>query len=239
MINNIFKDKWTLVKNMFTSANDFDVIISEYQKRSLEEDKFFLLNSKKASEIFSSKKITKEVKKDFFEMYREWDDYGSVSLYLGQWLDDMINDPSIRVAIHRTSGYGIIDNNNPQNDPFLEQVFNNGLKNYGHLFSSGVVESKRQIQPNETISMLNDILTAIILLKTSYKNSNGAILMTFPSRMIDKNGNIIKGFEEDIYYINNNTLCIKPDYLLGYISNQKGVCQFYPNCMFLHKNQKK
>ena len=53
----------------------------------------------------------------------------------------------------------------------LQSIFANGLRNLGDM-SSGVITDTYP-DPKKTISSINDILTATILLKTSYKGSNG------------------------------------------------------------------
>lgn len=210
--------------------------INEYQERSIAENKYFLLSSEYAKTVFEKTKNLKNYIY-FFELFKHWDDYGSISLEIGQYIEQIIEDKNLNIGIHRTGGLGLIDNNNLEENELLKNIFTIGLKNNGDL-SSGIV-SKTTIHPNKTISMLTNPLTAIILLKSSYKDSKGAIITCFPSQYVDKNSEIITE-ENNIYYRDSKgNLIIKPEYLIGYIANEDGICTYYPKEKFLTQSKTK
>ena len=83
--------------------------------------------------------------------------------------------------------------------------------------------------------MISSILNAVILLKTHYKDSKGAIITVFPSEFVNVEGEIIQN-KLDVYYLTEgDTLTIKPEYLVGFISENNGICKFYPKENFVSK----
>lgn len=207
-------------------------VIKEYEQRSIAENKYFLLSSKYAKNIFQKAKNIQSYT-EMFELFKEWDEYGSIPLELGQQIESMLQDSTINIGIHRTGGYGKIDNNQLDNNELLTSIFTNGLKNYGDLSSGAVTQDT--IHPNKTISMLTNPLTAMILLKTQYKDSKGAVVVVFPSNYVNKEGELIAE-EEDVYYRDDTgTLIVKPEYLIGYVARENGLCTYYPKEKFLSK----
>ena len=107
------------------------------------------------------------------------------------------------------------------------------MKNYGDASSGAHIDGL--IQPKKTISMISSMLNTVILLKTHYKDSKGAIITVFPSEFVNLEGEIISD-KSDVYYLTEDkTLTIKPEYLVGFISENNGVCEFYPKESFISK----
>lgn len=206
--------------------------IEEYKKRSVEEQKYFLLASESAQKNLNKAKSFKSYEY-LFNLYKEWDDYGSIPLEIGQYFESIINNPKYNIGIHRTGGFGTIKLDDVYNSNLLRKIFSEGLKNYGDASSGAHIDGL--IQPKKTISMISSMLNAVILLKTHYKDSKGAIITVFPSEFVNLEGEIISD-KSDVYYLTEDkTLTIKPEYLVGFISENNGVCEFYPKESFISK----
>ena len=76
------------------------------------------------------------------------------------------------------------------------------------------------------------------MLKGSYKGSNGTILFSFPKEYLAIDGNILEGFESEIYLIKNGTYYIKPDYIIGYLVSEYGVYNLYTKEDIINKGRK-
>ena len=163
-------------------------VIKQYRKKSLEDGNYYLLGSEFIKKNLAMAKSFKAYEY-LFNLYREWDDYGSIPLEIGEYFEKKIDDPNYNIGIHRIGGFGTIDPNNVYNSNLLRKIFSEGLKNYGDA-SSGV-SNKDLIQPKKTVSMISSILNAVILLKTHYKDSKGAIITVFPSEFVNVEGEII------------------------------------------------
>lgn len=119
----------------------------------------------------------------------------------------------------------------------LNAIFTNGLKNTGDL-STGFISSEVS-EPNRTVSNVNDIITATITLKTSYKDSQGGVLVCFPADIVSKQGEILPGCVLDVYDVIDGTYHIKPDYLLGYVAQENEVCRYHSKEEILNKKHQK
>lgn len=205
--------------------------LDKYAQISKEENKYYLLGTSWVREKLLDSKATAEGRKYLFDLYKEWDDYGSISLEMGNYIESLVNNSGISFGIHRIGSNNTINNTEIINNELLCDIFTNGLKNYGDL-SSGVV-SNGIIDPAKTISFFNSMLDAIIQIKTSYKGSTGGILVAFPNTLVEKDGTLVDRKEKDVYNVISNTLYIKPEYLLGYIAQDDGVCTFYPKDIFI------
>lgn len=196
-------------------ATDFKVINSDYgetflansAKRSIEEKNSFYIDS--AYQILTS-----------------WDHYGNMSVELGKWLEKLINQEDIQVGIHRTGGYGMIDPNDVYDSSILYDIFNKGLYITGDI-GSGVDHKGQIIPPNKNISPLNNILDGVMYTKNAYKHSTGGVITAIPSEYVTASYDLKKGAEQEIYTKVDNQWTLKPEYLVGFIAQDKGVCTFY------------
>ena len=227
----LYKTRMTMNHTTYEIIKELD----KYAQKSKEENKYYLLGTSWVREKLLDPKATDEGRKYLFDLYKEWDDYGSISLDLGNYIESFVNNDDISFGIHRTGSSNVIKNMDISKNELLCDIFTNGLKNYGDL-SSGVV-SKKIIEPSKTISFFNSMLDAIIQIKTSYKGSIGGVIVALPNTLVEKDGTLVDGKEKDVYNVISNTLYIKPEYLLGYIAQDNGVCTFYPKDNFI-KNDK-
>ncbi len=222
----LYRTKMTMNHTTYEILKELD----KYTQKGKEENRYYLLATTFIREKLLNSKATDEGKKYLFDLYKEWDDYGSIPLELGNYIESFINNNDIVFGIHRP-GNSIINNHDISNNDILCDIFTNGLRNYGDL-SSGIISSEI-ISPSKTVSFCNSMLDAIIQIKTSYKGSSGSIVVALPNNLVEKDGTLISGKEKDVYNIIDNTLYIKPEYLLGYIAQDDGVCTFYPKDVFI------
>lgn len=210
--------------------------LREYFKiKSQEENKYFLMGSRYADEIFDDDRIDEGGIVFFRGLFQEWDAFGSVPLELGCYVEQLLDEPSIVLGIHRTGGFGSIDKDNILESKMLNSIFKDGLKNMGHL-SSGAV-SDGTPDPSYTVSMIANPLYAMMFLKGSYKDSVGGVLVALPSSCVDNEGKVINNSFDTIYTMVDNSPAIKPEYLLGFVASNNGECTYYPKEKFVNKNK--
>ncbi len=202
-----------------------------YKKLSKHDGQYYLLGTDSVRQKLLDARGTSEGRKYLLSLYQEWDDYGSIPLRLGIYLETLINNENISLGIHRISSYSLIDNTDVYHNPLLHNIFTDGLKNNGDL-SSGVITSGI-VQPSKTVSFFGSMLDVVIHVKTSYKGSKGGILVACPSSLVDRDGYIIDGKEKDVYNVVDNAVYLKPDFLLGYIAQDNGVCTYYSKDSFV------
>lgn len=225
-------NKFHLVKNNI--PKDMMDIINEYKIKSLKEGNFYLLASHYMEDIINNPNMDLKNKRYFLNLFKDWDDIGSIPLELGQDIEKMINDPSISLGIHRTK---IVGYPNVIESSTLNSIFNDGLINTGHLSSGAIIEGENN--PSNVISGLTSILLADIFLKTCYKESNGGILVAFPNNLVSKDMSLVDDHSSKvIYQQQNDNLYIKPEYLLGFVEQQNGVCKYYPKETFQKERSK-
>ena len=95
--------------------------VKKLQKDAINKGVFSLFNSKVGKDIFS-KGLKYDALEFFYDIYKGWDNSGGdIPIELGEYLEQLIEDPSILVGIHRSGA--ITYPNNPQ---MLESVFENG-----------------------------------------------------------------------------------------------------------------
>lgn len=206
--------------------------IQEAKEKSKTSKSFQLINSDYGNNfLINTMNRSIEEKNSFYvesiyQMLTSWDNYGDMSLELGKWLEQLISKEDIQIGIHRTGGYGMIDPNEVYNSSILYDIFDKGLYITGDI-SSGVDHKGEIIQPNKNISPLNNILEGIMYAKSSYKHSTGGIITSIPSEYVTESYSLKDGAEEKIYTKVDNQWTLKPEYLVGFIAQDKGVCTFY------------
>ena len=211
--------------------------IDKYEKMKVKENKYYLMCGDYAKKILLDKNINLEDEELLYDLFKEWDNYGSIPLELGKKIEILLNDQSICLGIHHISGMVNIDNSNPVQDKVLNSIFSKGLINNGGDVSLGVVE-KNNIDPCKTISPITNILNAIILIKSTYKGSNGGVLVALPSNLVDKNLYLKENSNNKIYDNYDDINYIKPNFLIGYISQINGNCTFYSKNEFDNLSKK-
>lgn len=209
---------------------DLNAVRNFYKTKSIEENSCYLMASKYADEVFSDPRMTEDGLAYFRDLFQQWDDYGSIPLELGNYIEQLLDDSMVVLGIHRTGGMGSIDKADITGSQVLNSIFNEGLKNMGHL-SSGHISSSVP-DPNKTVSMLASMVHAVMSVKGQYKDSIGGVLVALPSSCVNKDGEIINNSYDTIYTTVDNTPAIKPEYLLGFVASDNGVCTYYPKESF-------
>lgn len=209
---------------------DLTTVRNYYKAKSIEDNVYYLMGSKYADEVFSDSRITEDGRNYFRDLFEQWDDYGSIPLELGNNIERLLSDENIVLGIHRTGGIGAINKDNIVGSQMLHSIFNEGLKNMGHL-SSGHISSSIP-DPNKTVSMLRSIVHAVMSIKGQYKDSVGGVLVALPSSCVNGEGEIINNAYDRVYTVVDNTPAIMPEYLLGFVASDDGVCTYYPKESF-------
>ena len=188
--------------------------VKKLQNDAIDKGVFSLFNSKDGKKIFS-KKLDYDTLEFFYDLYKEWDDVeGDIPIELGEHLGNLIADPSVLVGIHRTGAISY-----PDSVEVLESIFEKGLINNGDG-SSGVFNERPE--PDKTVSFVDNILNLIIMLKSSYKDSTGAVLVGIPSEYMDENKCMRKECFEDIYDTSSGFPTIRSEFILGYLTSVNG-----------------
>ena len=188
--------------------------VKKLQKDAIQKDVFSLFNSKEGKRIFD-KKTNYEALEFFYDLYKGWDETGGdIPIELGDYLSQLIEDPNLLVGIHRSGAISY-----PENTEILDSICEKGLTNNGDI-SSGVYSERPE--PDKTVSFVDAILNLVIMLKSSYKSSNGAILVAIPSEYMDENKCMKKEHFDDIYDTSNGSANIRSDYILGYLTSVDG-----------------
>lgn len=188
--------------------------VKKLQKDAINKGVFSLFNSKEGKKIFR-KGLNYDALEFFYDLYKGWDETsGDIPIELGDHLESLIDDPNLLIGIHRT---GTI--NYPDNLGVLESIFENGLINNGDG-SSGIFTDRPE--PDKTISFVGNILNLIIMLKSSYKDSTGAVLVGIPAEYMDENKCMRKECFDDIYDTFNGLPVIRKEFMLGYLTSVNG-----------------
>lgn len=210
---------------------DINAVRNYYKMKSIDENKYYLMASKYADNIFDNPSMEESNVSYFSDLFQEWDNFGSIPLELGNYIENLLNDSSVVLGIHRTGGNGVIDINDVTGSNVLQSIFNEGLKNMGDLSSGAGMNSIPE--PNKTVSVLHKPIHAVMSLKGQYKGSVGGVLVAFPAAFVDDSGEIINNSYNDIYTFIDNIPTIKSKYLLGFVASDKGVCTYYPKDSFI------
>lgn len=215
---------------MFKSKRkEYKKIAEEYEKKSIIDNKYYLLGSDSFKNIVNNKELNDKNLDFFYDICREWDDYGSIDLQVGNMLESLIQNPEYHIGIHRTPSFSSIDENGNLRSSLVYSIFEDGLINNGDL-SSGVFNQSYP-NPSKTISPIKNIMDAVMFFKSSYKQSNIGILAAFPKEYLNSDLDLEKNYEEEIYNIKDNgsytDYLIKPKYLIGVVYQENGNCSFF------------
>ena len=210
------KQKLLDMKLSLFSKQIIDKEIKYYQEKSLKDNKYY-------SMAYSG------CNKANYELFKEWDEKGSIPLDLGLRLKEIMNDKNMNLYIHRTA---IINNENIYDDEFgLMNVMENGLINNGNSLSNPT--SKETVPPiSKTADLIKHDIHMQINLKShrydSFGNlSTGAIIFAIPSKYLNENDEVIVD-PNLVYDYKNNLAYIKPEFIIGATTlKNHGECEFY------------
>ncbi|MBQ6687215.1 MAG: hypothetical protein IJN03_01680 [Bacilli bacterium] len=193
--------------------------IENLQKQGINSNCYYLINSKDMQDVINKCGNDSEKLEYFYNLCASWDNLGSaIPLEIGSYIENLLKEPSVRIGIHRSSL--VID----KNDDTLKSIMSSGLRNDAQI-SQGATHDIPDL--TKTISFVNNMFHTIPMLKGSYKGSNGSILFAFPSEYVDQEGNVLPGFEDNIYEIKNGSYYIRPNFIIGYLVSEYGVYNLY------------
>ena len=213
--------------------------IKEIQNQN--SDNYSLFNSKYGKEAISkvldaAMKSCDSSKLEFeYSLFEEWDKKGFMSSELGNFLESLIEDENYQIGIHRVGGAATIDPNNVLNNDLVYNICSKGLYLTGHT-GAPIKDGKNPLYLN--ISPLNNILQAVQFSKAPYKGSRGGFIIAMPSKYVDKELNIKDGHEFDLCDYVDDTWTLDPKYIVGYISQDDGVCNFYTRAELMDEYEK-
>lgn len=208
-----------------SKRKEYEKISKEYENKSMVENKFYLLSSSYFKNILNNKSLDDKTLEFFYDLCKEWDDYGSLDLNFGLELENLIEDKDYVIGVHRTDSYSYIDNDGEIHSKLISTIFDEGLKNFGDL-SSGV-DITEAPEPAKTVSPITDIMDAVIYLKSSYKNSDASVLVALPRDYVDNYLEFKGDYQNEIYNIKGKSYTIKPEYLVGVVYQKGGNCKVY------------
>ena len=206
-----------IVENIKNKKRINKIIDLTNNQKKLYNDKknFYLFNSNYGEKLIngaierSKKECNLYYVEYCYDLLKEWDNYGNMPKNISDLLEKLINNPNYHIGIHRT----------------------------GDL-SSGVDHKGEIIQPNKNISPLNNMLEVVMLCKSSYKRSTGGVITAIPSKYVTSSYKIKDGCADKVYYKVDNQWTLKPEYLVGFVSQKEGDCKFYSKNEILNNYNK-
>ena len=151
-----------------------------------------------------------------YNLLEEWDDISNIQYNTGVLLNELIEDPHVILAIHRTKfKYQKFDSYKHNED--LENIMCNGLYNNGHANAVGGTAVQDGI-PDVALTMTPvSGIAGIINLVSIYKGSNTTVIAAFPREYVTDDLENKVNMENKIYDYHNGFYYIKPKYLVGAI----------------------
>jgi len=203
--------------------------IEKLQKQGINSNCYYLINSKDMIETIDKCSNDKKKLEYFYNLCEGWDLTKEViPLEIGVSLEKMVNDSNIRVGIHRSS---VITD---KNDQVLKYIMQNGLRN-----DAQITQGATHVVPDltKTISFVNNMFHTVPMIKGSYKGSNGAIILTFPTEYLDLEGNVLPEFINEIYEETNGIYYVRPEFIVGYLVAEYGVYNLYTKEDILNREE--
>lgn len=168
----------------------------------------------------------------FYNLIKNYDDQCNIPYDIGAFLDRIAQDYTI--MIHRTKINQNEEETGLHYNVILKDIMNDGLKNNGHIMSSGGKEQKPLL--TLTLTPLTG-LAGYINLVTPYKSNDVVVIAAFPKNLVDENGNIVnKDDYSKIYDESEITPKIRPEYIIGALLKKKnGLDEYYSREEILDK----
>ena len=184
------------------------IILNKIQKEKLDKSKSGEYSLFDASFV----KLTDDNMEIVYDILSGWDKECKIPKDVGEFLNQISNDPENAVAIHRTHMY-------EESNVLIEKIAKEGLINNGHIMSSGAGGGIPSL--SLTLSPLVG-MTGFINLVGSYKNNNLTVIYSFPTNLVDKETLEFKNDDaiKQVYDFKNRVY-IKPEYIVGAIVKGK------------------
>ena len=200
-----------------------------------EERKSFLRGiGGKILRLFNKEKPVKNVNKEVYllsermqysefakDVYEFWDNIGvEMPAELGEMVERYITEkdrhgnPKWCFGVHRSSK---VNGRHYDTDVTLKHIMKDGLMNMGDD-SSGYIYKDPPV--SKTVTICSNMLNATLNMKSSYKDSTGAVLVAVPNEYLKEEGEVKKGMENNVYNHNKDGFSyLKPEYILGFVQN--------------------
>lgn len=152
-------------------------------------------------------------------------------------LENFINKEDLVVCIRRMNlGLDKEKPGIPSSDE-LFHLMNDGVENHGHSNAVGGSAFVNDLPDLTLCSTSVSNLGGYINLVSSYHDSDSTIVMVFPTTLVSKSGNIIKGKEKEIYNTDSFFPTIKPEYVIGtLLKKDNGFDEFYTRSEIVNTN---
>lgn len=218
------------------SYQDMMKIYENYRDLSVKEGVYYLKGSIFMKDYIEEYRKTPQVYTFFMNHFNRLDEKEpAIPLEIGLKLEELIRKEDTRLGMHRSDS---IQDADIYSDPILHDILVNGLINNG-MAMQGMVSST--VSPSQTVSSANDPILAIGTLKSSYKNSKGALLLEFPKKYIDNQFEINREIDPSLIYSRDarGITFIRPEYLIGFIRSTKDGLEYYSKDDLLRNYKKK
>ena len=205
------------------SMDDILKIYEEYRDKSIKEGIYYLKGSPYMLEIIE-KYPNPEMIEDFFLAHcnRLDSKEPAIPLEIGQKIEALTKDSSIRLGMHRSDS---IIGEDYLSSSTLHSIMEEGLINNGAAMQ-GLISPR--VEPNQSLRNTDDMITAFSVIKNSFRGSQGAILVGLPRELINSQFEVINQEDEKIYDVDTYGIKhIKPEFIIGYISTYNGEVKFY------------
>ncbi len=165
-----------------------------------------------------------------------WDSVGSIPLNTGVYLEKLFENEDNYVAIQnidlgKSGAYYT-------NSVVLNNILNNGYYNY-HIKGENIYSLALK---HNIFQMPNDMMSLIAYIKYPQDNKTGTLVASFPKEYFDEYKRLKPEHFYDIYAtdekLGDDYFYIKPMYLKGYISCDRGICSPIYNPLALKDSNK-
>lgn len=211
-IYNHFKNTISRVRKIERIRNSFVNDVMNIDN----DEKYHFLKSKFVLEKMDSLIECNNVEElgTLYNLYRRIDQVKPiVSSEVGNYFEHLCNRQDIRLGIYHLKNYSGLSDENTFSLSMLQSIFENGLINYVDLSS--------------TIHKVDNLYDMLYQVKSIYRGDIG-IIVAFPQYMIDSEFQVKKGYENQIYDLSLEHPIIKTNYLLGYVTQNSGMCIYHP-----------
>ena len=199
-------------------------IYEEYKDKSLREGIYYLKGSEFMRELIEEYRDVPNAYQFFMNHFNLLDQKEpQIPLEVGLFVEGLIREPDTRLGMHRSNA---ILEDDLYTSATLHSIMRDGLINNGMAMQGLVTE---WVSPSQTVSPANDPIYAIRTLKSSYRNSKGAVLVKFPKKYVDSQYEIPnKADAAFIYNVDEKGVrYIKPEYIIGYIRCSNGSYEYF------------
>ena len=215
-------------KNWRVGSRILETIQKVFNKEQGPKSEYYLLSENMP---LNSGRSFKE-KKYWDDLYKGWDECGvDIPIELGKMIEEEVKNPNSWFGIHNSYG---VNGANYEQDAILHEILTKGLENAGDS-SSGIVYNDPPV--DKTVWPCTNMFNTVARLKSSYKGSTGAVLISIPKEYLDDDNKVKEGMETIVYDHNElGNSRIKPEFIVGFVQNL-GVREDGKNTVLEYKSR--